>query len=190
MSKEMFAENRFIEKIYDIYHYCRYTFPERLGRSIAFFKLGWLSYDFDYMPLHEAALFKLKRMLYCFENYGHHAETCENYKPKMKSIKLAIKLLEKYCKNDYTRFYDMHEKKWGKSTCDFVPVDVEGNIVPKEEAKYFKFNSSRPNAQTEEEKAQERKEFLEAYNADEREQEKHLRWAYAIITKYHRYWWD
>ena len=190
MTKEFLTENSFVEKVWEVYHYFRHTLPERISRSFAYARFGWLNYDFDYSCIHELLLFKLKRMVYVFETYGYHSEECSNYPPKMKSIKLTIKLLEKYCNNDYSRFLDMHEKKWGPRTVKHIPVDALGNIVPREEAKYFRFKTSHKNAVTDAEIKQEREEFLKAYDKDEREKEKHLRWAYEIITKYHRYWWD
>lgn len=190
INKETFEDNRFVKMVQEIYHYITKTFPERLSRSIAYFKLGWHNYDFDYSCVHDLMLFKLKRLLHCFEKYGYHSEECSNYKPKMKSLKLTIKLLEKYCKNDYTKFYDLHERKWGPSTIKWIPTDIKGNDCDEEDPKFFRFTSSRPKALTDEDIELEKKEFREAYDADEREQEKHLRLAYQIMIKYHRYWWD
>lgn len=169
---------------YDFYRLLFVRIPERLKRSFHYAKFGWLNYDFDYSALHELTLFKLKRFLYCFENYGYHSEECENYKPKMKSLKLAIKLLEKYLA-DGNRFLDMHDKKWGPLETWTEKAEYDENY-----GQLCRWLSKRPGAITEEQKEQERIEFRNAYDADDREKNKYLALAYKIIIKYNRYWWD
>jgi hypothetical protein len=173
-------------KVYDVYRYITVRFPERLMRSIAFARHGWLNYDFDAHYVHELALFKLKRMKHCFIKYGHHSEECSNYKPKMKSLTLCIKLLEKYCKDEHQTIHmDAHERKWGK-LITWTTEDRESKTY----GTLYEWHSRRPNANTEEEKEQEHKEFRAAYDADYNRNERILATAYRIMAKYHRYWWD
>ena len=171
------------------WNYISYTIWERIRRSWDYAKHGWLSYDFDAYYIHETVLFNLKRLNNCFINHGHHSEDCENYKPKMKSIKLAIKYLSRYCE-PYNPYYDSsmdaHNKKWGELEDSTTPscVDPDGYV------RTYSWNTWRKNANTEEEKKQERLEFSKAYEADAQRQERDLSLAYEIIAKYHRYWWD
>lgn len=184
----MFEVDHFIdEKIRWPWRYVTRVFWERLGRALRYFTIGWLNHDFDAIFMHELLLFKLKRMQYCFIHYGYHSEDCENYKPKMKSLALAIKLLERYCKNDYNRWSDMHERKWGPLTHKSIKVEGSENKVY---GPHYRMEFSRPNAITEQEKEQERKESMEAYNKDDKESERDIRIVYQIVSKYHRYWWD
>lgn len=176
---DSFYEWFYDTKLYDIYSYIFYSFPERLSRALAFFKIGWLNHDWDNHYLNELVLFKLKRLQHCFIHYGHHAEDCPNYKPKMKSLALAIKLLERVVKNEYTKFYELHEKKWGKRTVKWIP-----------EGEHFKMDVKKEKANTPELKEQERKEFLEAVRKDDRLEARDKKLAYAIIGKYQDYWWD
>lgn len=172
------------------YRYITYTFWERLARSIAFFKLGWLNYDFDSHYIHELILFKLKRLYHCFVKYGHHSTDCPNYKPKMKSLSLVIKLLERYCSDNsydyYSKPIDRHDKKWGKLNSKSIPYqqDEDGYI------RSYSYITYRDNVLTSEDKEQEKKEFLEAYHRTEERQERDVRLALSIIAKYHRHWWD
>jgi hypothetical protein len=166
-------------KLYDAYRYVFYRFPERLGRALAFFRMGWLNHDWDNHYLNEVVLFKLKRMRHSFLVYGHHSEDCVNYKPKMKSLNLTIKLLERIIENDYTKFYDLHKKKWGETQIEWIP-----------EGENYRMETSVEKANTPELKEQERKEFREAYEKDERMEARDKRIAYAIIGKYQDYWWD
>ena len=85
----------------------------KICRSLSYAKFGWSNYDFDHAYLLEIQVMKLKRMLDCFENYGHHCHTCPNYKPKMKSLRLAIKLGEKLRTDAYQKFLDIYLKKYG-----------------------------------------------------------------------------
>lgn len=156
-------------------HYYR-----KATRALAFAKIGFNSYDFDSYYIVELEVFKLKRMLYLFENHGHHSESCENYKPKMKSIRLAIKLGERYMNRDYFRFYDIHNKKWGKTEMGFEPIEGSTHflmITLKNGSKY-------------ERSEQETKELLESSYADDREKDRDRRNFYRIIEKYGRLWWD
>lgn len=168
-------------------------FFKGLKRGFAFFKIGFNNHDWDYDYLHELVLFKLKRMYYEMENFGYHSPKCSNYKPKMKSLKLTIKLLERYIAGDDKHYCGpllRHDEKWGEMKTWSVPVDSAGNEIPEKEAKLFRWMTSRPNAITEEEKEQERKEFLEAFRLCDTLKQRDIRNVYHIIAKYHNYWWD
>lgn len=171
-----------LDWFFDAY-YSVLSFIERCKRSWAYAKLGHKNYDFDALTIEHYLLFKLKRVQKCLIN-GTCDLTVEMGPMKMKALKLCIKLLEKLNENDYSRFMDMHDKKWGELHTWFEPVN-DGNP---HSGSYWR--SSRPKAVTPEEKEQERKEFLEASYADAREEEKHRRLVYRIIEKYIRYWWD
>ena len=169
--------------------YVTRIFWERLGRAWDFAKKGWLNHDWDSHYIHELLLFKLKRMKHNFIHYGHHDPECENYKPKMKSLTLAIKLLERYCSiypPYYSKSIDAHDKKWGKLETWTAPADKDEDGY----IRTFSWNSKRKNANTDEEKEQEKKEFRKAMDNDHKRQERDIRLAYAIVAKYHRYWWD
>lgn len=76
---------------------------EKLTRSVSYAKFGWDNPDWDNYYLHSLVLFKLKRMQHVFIHYGHHSEECENYKPKMRSIEVAIKLLDSAVNDSWWR---------------------------------------------------------------------------------------
>lgn len=171
------------------YTYITSVFWKKLSRALAFFKFGWNNKDWDCGFLHELVLFKLKRMQYEFIYHGHHSEDCENYKPKMKSLALAIKLLDRYTSPGnkyYTKYIDKHDEKWGKLEFKDYPseVDKDGYV------RSYGIFMDRKNVLTEEDKEQQRLEFLAAYESDEFRRERDLRIVYQIITKYHQYWWD
>jgi hypothetical protein len=105
----------------------------------------------------------------------------------MKSLKLCIKLLEKYCKHDYHRFGDLHDKKWGEAVYTWEKVEGSDD---KPLGPYHKLHSNRPNVITPEDIVQEKTEFFEAGMADEREEQRDLKLIHNIIAKYCNYWWD
>jgi hypothetical protein len=152
----------------------------KIKRVWAFIKIAWNNYDWDDGYLHQLVLFKLKRMQYEFIHNGYHAEECVNYKPKMKSLKLAIKLMERVVKHDYNRFLDIHYAKWGQPRYVFEPYK-DG---------MSKMTTIIDSVKTEEDEITERNERIEAYNRDDRIEARDLRLAYAIIGKYSKYWWD
>ena len=171
------------------YRYITKAFWERLGRALTFFKLGWNNFDWDSYYLHDLMLFKLKRLQHNFIHHGHHSEDCPNYKPKMKSLALAIKLLERH-NTDFHEYYDKstdrHDKKWGKLETWNEPCDIDDDGY----VRTYRYHSKRENVNTPEEKEQERQEFLEAMRQDEARKQRDIDLVHKIIAKYHRYWWD
>jgi hypothetical protein len=181
---EYYFENNIFRKIY---RYITHGFWYKLEMAYSYAKLGWNSHDFDHVYIDEFLLFKLKRMYKCFIN-GYHSETCENYKPKMKSIKLVIKLLNLYLNDEerYFKFYNLHNKKWGTKTRKTIPADIDedGYVLS------YRVTFEHDKKLTEEEKIQEKKELLESFKKDERRRQRDISLIYKIIGKYNLYWWD
>jgi hypothetical protein len=153
-------------------------FIRNLKRSLAYAKLGWTNWDFDALTIEHYILFKLKRVRTCLLN-GYCDLTLEDGPKKMQALDLTIKLLEGLKDEGYSKFYDLHEKKWGTLKVTTVP-----------DGKYFRMVFSRDNANTPELRDQERKESLEASSMDFRIEERNRRLVYSIIAKYIRTWWD
>jgi hypothetical protein len=107
-------------------------------------------------------------------------------KTKNQSIRVAIKLADRITSHDYHYFYDLHNQKWGEPIMRFIPIPEEESIIPR----CSRMEIEHPNAKTEEEKAQERKEFREAYEKDELIKKRDRRWFFDIMKKYHEWWWD
>lgn len=170
-----------VEPIVDVYYWARARI-EWIKRSYDYAKFGWQAWDFDALTIERYLLFKLKRVEKCLIN-GHCDLTVDMGPKKMKALKLCIKLLERL-NGHYHRFLDMHEAKWGELHTWFEPVN-DGNP---HSGSYWR--SSRPKANTPELKEQERKEFLEAMSADDREEARDRKLVFRIIEKYICYWWD
>ena len=70
---------------------------------------GWrlrYNYEWDSGFLLEIEVLKLKELLHNFEHHGHHDPECENYAPKMKSLRLAIKLGDLLINDDYMKYHN------------------------------------------------------------------------------------
>ena len=166
----------------------------KLRRSLDFAIMGYNNYEWDHHYLNKLVLFKLKRFHKAFTGpRSMHSPDCDNYKVKMKSLVLAIKIGEKVVNGEYMRFYDLHGKKWGESKTWTTPMDKDHKDLPEErsdEAEFFRMHSSRPNANTAEEKEMEHREVMLSLAKDHREEQRDIELLYRIVGKYNQYWWD
>jgi len=101
---------------------------------------------------------------------------------EMKALVLVIKIGDRLLEDNYTKFYDLHNKKWG----ELDTTSNKSDIMPDS----YEISFSRPKANTEEEKEQERLEMLECYKIDERFKDKDKKLYFSILSKYYEYMWD
>lgn len=182
---EKLAIHPYFEKFFDAYYNVT-AFIEWCKRAIAYARVGYKNYDFDALSIENYLLFKLKRVERCLVN-GTCDLTVEMGPKKMKAIRLCIKLLTRLTDGSYHRFLDMHHAKWGVGEMTFTKVEGTEN---KPGGPYSTMDIVYAKANTPELKAQQRKEYMEAVYADDREESRDRRLVYAIIQKYITYWWD
>lgn len=151
-------------------------FLKNLKRAWDFAVIGWSNYDFDYGYLFKLMHFKLKRMENAILN-GH----AEPDKKTNQSIRICIKLLNKLAFKDYQHFTELHYTKWGQP--EFIFSETDSRLLSQFEIKH-------KNIITEQDKEQERQEFLEAYKKDEEQERRDVRLLFSIMEKYHKRWWD
>lgn len=161
------------------------AFLRNIKRFWDYGRQGWSNFDFDGHYLLDDMQFKLKRIQKCLEN-GHAIPNQHN---ELKALKICIKLGDKLKDEwkNYRRFLTMHDKKWGE--LETWTEKVEGS-EGKPGGPYHRWLSKRVGAVTDEEKEQERKEFLEATRADEREKDRDRNLYFRILGKYLPYMWD
>jgi hypothetical protein len=148
-----------------------------------FVRWGWRlrnNVEWDYYALLELEVLKLRELLHNFETYGSHDPACPSYGPKMKSLRLAIKLGDLLLRDSYLKFVEAHYAKWGRPKIVFKPE--ESKITSKLEWE----RDGKPHKPS----AQETTELREAWEADHRREQKHRRWFYAIIREHGQRWWD
>lgn len=153
-------------------HTCKLSMLiERSSRSYAFAKIGWKNYDFDSHPLFDLMAFKLRRIKTCLENgYAIHEEA------DMKALAEAIEICDRVAKENYDeKYFDVHDAKWGEIEVDFSRST---------------FKTWRKNANTDEEKAQERKETMEIYEKAEKDFLADMDRLNVLFKEHFRAWWD
>ena len=143
---------------------------ERIGRSLAYAKFGYMHYDFDSAYLYSIMAFKLRRIRICLVNGLAVQEETD-----METLDEAIDICDRLFGEDYEEKYDViHSAKWGELEFLFEPT----------------FHSVRKNINTEEEKAQEWKERLDIYNRAEQDRLVDIdRFAEILKTRAKAWWW-
>lgn len=160
-----------------------YRYRKCLRRSWAFAKIGWDNYDFDSCYLLELMVFKLKRLY-----VGCTADAVAVHEDNhLQALRLAIRIGERLCKDDYSYFMDCHNKKWGES--ELIETPVPEGQYPEWAGRAYDVRIHRAKV-TDETKEQERQEFLAAVNADDAIKKREARWFFSIIEKYYPFWWD
>jgi len=168
-----------LDLLYDIKVYI-VTFFTNIKRVIDYLPLIWNDRDWDHYFLISLMQFKLKRMKYYFDNHGI-ADMTENN--ELKALDFIIKIGDRYSSADdeeNSHFYKLHNKKWGE-------LDIKSKDAGEGLSELI---FSRPNANTEEEKEQERKEFLESTKVDERRRQRLKKYYFSALDKYVEYFWD
>lgn len=154
---------------------------ERVSRSLAFAKHGWMHYDFESAYLYDIMAFKMKRIYSCLEK-GHAVQQDED----MKALKEAIQICERLFDDKYDqKYYKAHDKKWGNLKSKHIPeYDDNGKI------KYYRWESSRPKAKTSAQKKQEVAELIKISEYGDTDRKADLDRLNEILKKHQPTWWD
>jgi hypothetical protein len=143
---------------------------------------GWAmrnNYDWDHDFIIEMLVLKMERMRNYFLKHGYHSTECKNYKPKMQSISLAIKLGHRLLRNEYEMHQRAFAKKYGPLNIRTTPESSTPNSV----TLIFTLNKAYVTDD-------QLRESAEAWQADENMKNRDYQRFYKIISKYSTYWWD
>ena len=89
----------------------------QIKRVLDFLPIIWKGYDWDYNYAIELFQHQLKRTANEIESNGH----LQNSKNVVSRIRTGVELIEKVYDEDYAmEYFDIMEKKYGKSNFDFV----------------------------------------------------------------------
>lgn len=154
------------------------SYVRRLGESIArACYWGWAlrhNHDWDYAYLDHIMLLKLRRMHRLMAgSESMHDPSCQNYAPKMRSLKLALKLAERLQADKYYAN---------------VKYPIDFKLEPATE-KYFKMVQINPATKMPATKLY-LQLALEEWARLDRRQDRDRQIMYRIIAKYGTYWWD
>lgn len=167
----------------------RYT--ERIARSYAFAKIGWLNYDFDAHTVWELLEFKLKRIHPVLVN-GHAVQKDEDMNALLEAIEICKRLKDE----DYDdKYYAIHDAKWGEleTNLDRRDSNSDEDVASRDEdgkPLSFFWRSWRKNANTEELKEQEREETRAIYENSHKDYIADLDRLNEIFKKHFKTWWD
>lgn len=167
--------------LYDIHTFFS-KYYERITRSIAFAKIGWLNYDFESQFLYDLISFKLKRIQFTLKNYSHSVEDKES----MLALEEAIEISDRLFAENYERKYlDEHNEKWGsiRLTKSIVTYsDGNGSSTTN--------TSNRAKVITQKDKDKESKDFNKCYDKGIADRSKDIYRFAEILEKYQMSWWD
>lgn len=163
----------------DLFH----RYKERIGRSLAYAKLGWLHYDFDSAFLYDLLAFKMKRLYDCLEN-GHAIQEDND----MAALKEAIQISERLHEGNYDgKYLDQHDEKWGEIESEHIPnYDEKGKI------KNYTWKTSRKGTVgvSEAVEEQEHKEFRACFEKGETDRRADIDRLAHLLKEHGPTWWD
>lgn len=155
-------------------------FGHRVRTVWKFARLGWDDYDWDQYYLLRVLEMKLEGMHDFFES---DLVMCEKPEEKAEQIKTALNACHRLVANEYEfEALKPHDEKWGKCNITYEETDAV--------TKCSRVNFRRENVKTEEDEAQETKEFLECYTKAQKEYQKDADILFDTMKKYHQGWWD
>lgn len=165
---------------YPMYYFFSRTY-ERVFRSWAFAKHGYMHYDFESAYLYDLMAFKLKRVYKCLKN-GNAVQEYKN----MSALAEAITICERLFKGTYDeKYYKLHDKKWGKLCSKTIPeYDEKGKI------KHYRWESWRSKTKTAEQKKKERKDLRKIWVNEEEDRRADLDRLNEILKNHEPTWWD
>jgi len=158
-----------------------HRYQERIGRSYAYAKFGWLNHDFDSAFAYQLLHFKFLRILDCLL-HGHAVQQ----KPVMDALREAIKITKRLGYNEYDeKYFRIHRKKWGELKHKFIPIiDADG----KHRSSTWK--TWRTKCKTPAQKKQETKELLAIEPKADLDRRADIDRLAELLKTYERHWWD
>jgi len=154
-------------------------FNNWIVKSIQYSIFLWNDYDWDWSYIFTLFQYKLKRTRVCIEKSTTMNESYQ--KRIVKQLKYSEFLLERIIKDEYINsLMNKHKQKWGEHIMWFTPCE---NGMRQLHQTYKRIV-------TEEDKMQERQDFLNMMNEEERLKAKDVERLFRHIEKYYRYWWD
>lgn len=149
-------------------------------RGLAFFKIGFTNYDFDWHYLIILMEFKLRRMEKVIRN-GNNAEANK----VADQVKVAIALCERISNCNYLEnVLNPHEEKWGIRDWYFIPC--EDTTTSYSQLKWKKY----PKAKNEKENKQAEKEYTQLCKHSDMLEKQDIEYLLIYLKKHLKGWWD
>lgn len=162
-----------------------HRYKERIGRSLAYARFGWLNYDFDMACAWDLFEFKLRRLNKCLET-GHAIQEQED----MNALQELIEIVKRQGDGTYEEYFlDEHDKKWGEIETRIEPAsyDKKGEVLT---YSWHSWRKNSPENGPVKLKKQERKEYRACYTEGEKLRVKDIKRMGEILIKFGLVWWD
>lgn len=155
---------------------------ERVTRSLAFAKHGYMHYDFESAYLYDLMAFKMKRIYAALET-GHAWQEPED----MAALKEAIAICERLFNGEYdSKYYKAHDKKWGEMKSLHTPIEFDDKGKPK----LYRWDTSRPKANTPAKKKKEIADLRQIWVNEEKDRRADIDRLADILKNHEQKWWD
>jgi len=180
-----------IEGIYEIITYplkvikdAYYNVTQGIPNLIKWFPVIWSDRNWDFYFIWTLLHRKLYLMEKHIRQHSHHL-----YKERdADQIKICVNLLKRILDDEYyENVFKNHDKKWGKTHFNWKKIDGE-EFGYKEEV--CSLDITRENAKTDEEKAQQTKEFRILSTKVEEQKKQDINYLFDYMKKHIQGWWD
>ena len=176
MLKTWFIRNR-ISTFY-------YNIKNGISNLIIWFPVVWRNRPWDHYFIYDVLHKQLTLMERNIRLHGHHVHNLRD----AKQIKLAINLLDRLIKDDYhENVFKHHDKKWGDTQINWKEINGE-EFGYKDQV--CALDITRDNVKTDEQKAQERKEFRRLTPKVEKQRKQDIDFLFNYMKKHIQGWWD
>jgi len=171
------------EKFEDLYYKIERISPIRnikygIKNLIKWFVVIWNDRNWDFFFIWVILHKKLELMEKEIRNNGHHV----NHIRDAEQIKLCVNLLKRLIDDDYhENVFKNHDKKWGQSHMKWEPT---------KDPELTSLHIIRDNANTDEEKEQETKEFRILGSKVEQLKQQDINYLFDYMKKHIQCWWD
>lgn len=171
----------FVDYLYDLYTDLLIVPYETTRR---FFYWGWKlkkNYSFDCNNTYYMIHLRLKKMIEYSEKYSSCLWNSNPNTTQMRKLRIACELAKRLNDDYYWTHKNKHEEKWGELQLHFGKPD---------ERRCRSLDFSRPNANTDKEKEQERKEYQIASDMDDQQKKDERKYFFKLLEKHLEGWWD
>jgi hypothetical protein len=155
-----------------------YNIKNGIPNLIKWFPIIWKDRDWDFYFIFVLLHRKLKNMEKHIRSYSHHT----NSEKDADQIKLCVDLLKRILDDEYhENVFKDHDKKWGEGRMVWEDTD---------DCELSKLDIIRDNANTEEEKEQETKDFRRLSPNVEKLKQQDINYLFDNMKKHIQCWWD
>ena len=151
-----------------------------------FFYWGWkLRYSYEFEAghgLYYMIYLKTKGLIDYSRKYAHLRWNDDENGTQFRKLKIACTLAQRLYKDCYNTNVAKHEEKWGKDEIYFEKCEDNPMLSEMKHKRHINM--------TDDQIAEERKEWLRAHKADQQQQLNERKYLFELLNKHMEGWWD